>query len=119
MAAVAQLLSLIIGVVVVPVTAILLIVTATWEGRGFAVGVLSAAVAMFVASFGHFATRRRRMRIAAGYGIISFGLVFVIAWRAPSGTSPSAASELREGVTLRIASSDASPRVGRKRDQGY
>lgn len=60
MAAVAQLLSLIVGVVAVPMATILLMVADTWEGRRCAAAVLFATAAILLMSFGRSATSRRR-----------------------------------------------------------
>src|SRR5688572_2096003 len=91
MAAFAQLLSLMVGAIVVPLAAILLIVADTWAGRLFAAAVFFAAGTIALALFGRAPTRRRRLRLAAGLGFVGIGLVVATAWRAPPGVTVSSA----------------------------
>ena len=91
MAPVAQLASLILGIVVLPLGTILLAVAVTWEGRAFAAAMLALTTALAVVSFGRDSTRRRRVPVGLGLSGFAVLLLAVVAWRAPSGAPPRSA----------------------------
>lgn len=86
-----RLISLGWALLVAPLSLVLLVVAATWEGRGFATAALLAAFAPMFAVNAWEAGRRGRASIAAGMGLAWLILFSWLLWRAPTGTAGTSA----------------------------
>lgn len=88
MNAVARLVSLVWATLTLPLSTTLLVVAVTWEGRAFAVALLTAGTGLLVISYGRSRSRRGRGLMAVVLGALALISIVFVAWRVPSGDSP-------------------------------